>query len=59
MALRKKLPPEYWLTINSTLVAFGQGTCKPVAPHCDRCVIVEYCPQIGVTPRKVPGASKK
>jgi len=59
MALREKLPPQYWLTINSTLVAFGQGTCKPVAPHCDRCVIVEYCPQIGVTPRKVPGASKK
>ncbi|HCC53840.1 MAG TPA: endonuclease III [Desulfobulbaceae bacterium] len=59
MALRKKLPPEYWLTINSTLVAFGQGICKPMAPHCDRCVIVKYCPQIGVRPRKVPGASKK
>lgn len=55
MALRKKLPPQYWLTINSTLVAFGQGTCKPVAPHCDRCVIAQYCPQIGVKPRKVAG----
>jgi endonuclease III len=41
------------------LVAFGQGTCKPVAPHCDRCVILKYCPQIGVTPRKVPGKGKK
>src|SRR3989339_1123428 len=59
MALRKKLPPKYWLTINSTLVAFGQGTCKPVAPHCDRCVILRYCPQIGVKPRKMPGQSKK
>jgi endonuclease III len=59
MALRKKLPLKYWLTINSMLVAFGQGTCKPVAPHCDRCVILKYCPQIGVTPRKVPGTSKK
>ena len=59
MALRKKLPPQYWLTINSTLVAFGQGTCKPVAPHCDRCVILKYCPQIGVKPRKVPGQGKK
>ena len=59
MALREKLPPQYWLSINSTLVAFGQGTCKPVAPHCDRCVILKYCPQIGVTPRKVPGQAKK
>ncbi|MBU2537991.1 MAG: exodeoxyribonuclease III [Proteobacteria bacterium] len=53
MALREKLPPQYWLTINSTLVAFGQGTCRPVAPHCDRCVIAKHCPQIGVKPRKV------
>ncbi|MHB8150790.1 MAG: endonuclease III domain-containing protein [Desulfobulbia bacterium] len=59
MALRKKLPPKYWLTINSTLVAFGQGTCKPMAPHCDRCVIAQYCPRIGVRPRKVPGQGKK
>jgi endonuclease III len=53
MALRKKLPRKYWLTINSTLVAFGQGTCKPVAPHCDACLIEPDCPQIGVTPRKL------
>ncbi|MFA7383799.1 MAG: endonuclease III [Desulfurivibrionaceae bacterium] len=59
MALRAKLPPKYWLTINSTLVAFGQGTCKPVAPHCDCCVILRYCPQIGVKPRKAPGQSRK
>jgi len=59
MALRKKLPPPYWLTINSILVAFGQGICKPVAPHCDRCVIAQYCPRIGVRPRKVPGQGKK
>lgn len=55
MALRKKLPKKYWLTVNSILVAFGQGTCKPVRPHCDRCVIAGDCPKIGVTPRKVPG----
>ena len=59
MALREKLPEQYWITINSLLVAFGQGTCKPRAPHCDRCVIAKDCPQIGVTPRKVPGAGKE
>jgi exodeoxyribonuclease-3 len=54
MALREKLPDSYWIRINSILVAFGQGTCKPVRPHCDRCVLLDICPQLGVTPRKVP-----
>ncbi len=52
-ALRSKLPQKYWIEINSLLVAFGQGTCKPLRPHCDRCVIVEHCPQLGVTPRVI------
>lgn len=56
MALREKLPEKYWLTVNSILVAFGQGTCKPVRPHCDRCVLTAICPKLGVVPRKVPGA---
>ena len=53
MALRKKLPEKHWIEINSILVAFGQGTCKPVSPHCDRCVVEASCPKIGVTPRKI------
>ena len=59
MALRKKLPQEYWLEVNSILVAFGQGTCKPIAPHCDRCILSSDCPQIGVTPRRLPRALQK
>jgi len=58
MALRKKLPQKYWLEINSLLVAFGQGTCKPVAPHCDRCIIRSYCPQLGVKARKLPTTAR-
>ncbi len=54
MALRAKLPEQYWISINSLLVAFGQGTCKPRFPHCDRCVLADFCPRIGITPRKVP-----
>lgn len=54
MALRRKLPEKYWKRINSLLVAFGQAICKPVAPHCDRCVLDGVCPKIGVTPRKIP-----
>ncbi len=52
MALRKKLPQKHWQEVNSILVAFGQGTCRPVSPHCDRCVIANSCSQKGVTPRK-------
>ncbi|MEA3547917.1 MAG: exodeoxyribonuclease III [Thermodesulfobacteriota bacterium] len=57
--LRAKLPAKHWLRVNSILVAFGQGTCRPVGPHCDSCVIRKSCPQIGVTPRKSPQARKK
>jgi exodeoxyribonuclease-3 len=58
MVLRQKLPEEYWIKINSILVAFGQATCKPVRPHCDSCIIASQCPQIGVTPRKLPTEKK-
>ncbi|MDD3620539.1 MAG: exodeoxyribonuclease III, partial [Desulfobulbaceae bacterium] len=52
--LRQKLPRKYWIRINSLLVAFGQAVCKPVRPHCDRCVLFDICPRIGVTPRRPP-----
>jgi exodeoxyribonuclease-3 len=55
MALREKLPQKYWIRINSLLVAFGQGTCTPVRPHCDQCILAHDCPKIGVTPRQGPG----
>jgi len=55
MALRETLPEQYWLTVNSLLVAFGQGTCRPRRPHCDCCVLADLCPRIGVTPRREPG----
>ncbi len=52
MALRKKLPKKHWQEVNSILVAFGQGLCRPVSPHCDKCVIGDTCPKKGVKPRK-------
>ncbi len=58
-ALRKKLPEKYWLKFNSILVAFGQGTCRPVSPHCDRCPLDDRCPKIGVKPRKVRKMKKE
>ena len=48
MALRKKLPKQYWLEFNSILVSYGQHHCTPRNPKCESCRIKEYCRQIGV-----------
>lgn len=52
MALRRKLPQKHWIKVNRLLVAFGQGKCKPVAPHCDTCVLQADCARINVVSRK-------
>jgi endonuclease-3 len=49
MALRRKLPAQYWMDYNDLLVAFGQTICQPTSPWCSRCPIVAYCPRRGVT----------
>lgn len=54
-ALRKKLPKKFWKEVNRILVTFGQGTCRPVGPHCYRCVLEKHCPKKGVRPAKKAG----
>lgn len=49
MVLRKKLPRKHWKTYNDYLVAFGQNLCVPISPWCSRCMIKQYCLQVGVT----------
>ena len=58
MALRDTLPRKYWIRVNSLLVAFGQGLCTPLRPQCDRCILSDLCPQIGVKPRQNPKQAK-
>ena len=48
MALRRKLPPKYWIVFNDLLVAYGQNLCKPISPHCSTCKIALYCKRVGV-----------
>ena len=48
MALREKLPKQYWIEINDLLVAFGQNLCRPISPFCSRCPVGEFCDQVGV-----------
>jgi endonuclease-3 len=52
MALRKRLPADYWLEYNDLLVAFGQTLCHPTSPKCSQCPVEAYCIQRGVTRRR-------
>ncbi|ORC34927.1 endonuclease III [Marispirochaeta aestuarii] len=48
-ALMQILPEEFWIEINTLLVAFGKDTCTPVSPWCSRCPISNWCSRIGVS----------
>ncbi len=48
LALRAKLPREYWIEINSELVAFGQNICIASSPRCSTCPLFAYCQRVGV-----------
>lgn len=48
MAIRKKLPQQYWNKLNYILVAFGQHLCVPVSPFCSKCPVAQYCERKGV-----------
>ncbi len=48
MALRERLPVDYWKKVNRILVAFGQNKCTPISPHCSSCPVHEYCERVGV-----------
>ncbi|TAL08668.1 MAG: endonuclease III [Nitrospirae bacterium] len=47
-ALRRKLPPRYWMIYNDLLVPFGQNLCTPVSPHCSECQLAASCERVGV-----------
>jgi len=46
--LKKIFPKNYWIRLNTILVAFGQNVCLPVSPLCSRCRINNYCQRKGV-----------
>ncbi|WP_085812585.1 endonuclease III domain-containing protein [Geoanaerobacter pelophilus] len=48
LALRKKLPSEYWIIINDLLVTFGQNQCTPVSPRCSTCPLYALCDRVAV-----------
>ncbi len=48
-ALRAKLPPEHWMSINGLLVTLGQNICHPTSPKCSACPVAAFCARVGVT----------
>ncbi len=48
MALRRKLPQQYWIEYNDLLVTWGQNICRPISPFCSKCKIEPYCRKVGV-----------
>jgi endonuclease III len=52
VALRQKLPKQYWIEYNDLLVSFGQQVCRPISPLCSQCPVAKYCSRIGVTVRR-------
>jgi len=52
VALRDKLPKQYWIEYNNLLVNFGQHLCRPISPLCSECLVKRYCKQIGVGVRR-------
>jgi exodeoxyribonuclease-3 len=50
-ALRERLPRSWWRRVNSILVAFGQGVCRPRFPRCPECPLDSLCPKRGVARR--------
>ncbi len=49
LALREKLPPQYWHEINALLVALGQNICRATVPSCSICPVYDFCKRVGVT----------
>lgn len=49
LALRAKLPQQYWIEINGLLVTLGQNICHPTSPRCSTCPVAAFCARVGVT----------
>ena len=43
MALRAKLPVEYWRFWNAVFVSHGQRVCRPRGPLCASCSVRRFC----------------
>jgi endonuclease-3 len=50
--LMKLIPREDWIDFAHILIHHGRRTCIARSPACERCVVNDLCPKIGVEARK-------
>jgi endonuclease-3 len=50
--LKRLVPRQYWIELNTLLVLWGQNVCVPISPKCSQCVLSPLCPKIGVDKRR-------
>ena len=54
--LQALLPSDLWAKAHQLLIWHGRRTCFARSPACERCVVTDLCPRIGVARRKAkPG----
>jgi endonuclease-3 len=49
-ALYAATPKRWWPLVNLYLVIWGQNVCRPMYPRCADCVLLPFCPRLGVVP---------
>ncbi len=47
--LMELLPQSQWIDFAHRLIHHGRQVCSARRPKCDRCVLLRWCPRIGVT----------
>jgi endonuclease-3 len=50
--LMKFIPPDEWIYFSHRLIHHGRKVCAARKPACERCVLEEVCPKIGVVKEK-------
>lgn len=50
--LRALMPSDLWAKAHQLLIWHGRRTCFARSPACERCVVAELCPKIGVPKAK-------
>jgi endonuclease-3 len=58
LELKKTIPKKYWLDLNELFVKFGQRLCRPIAPRCPVCPVLEFCGQGRAVVRKIKTKQK-
>ena len=55
--LQERIPPGLRYSLHVNMVSHGRRICTPKRPSCDRCVLTDLCPQVGLDGDRAPAPS--